>query len=143
MRSDGLKALQEDIRARPGFFERSIGSGIALWLGPAGTITPLHHDQSDILFCQIVGRKRVRLIPPSELAVAEVARGLYGPSAQAFENDERLKGVVVHDLVLGPGATLFIPFGWWHEVTALDPSISVALNAFADSANPWYSPGAL
>ena len=34
-----------------------------LWLGPEGTVSPLHHDPMDNLLMQIVGRKRVLLYP--------------------------------------------------------------------------------
>ena len=34
------------------------------WMGPKGTVTPLHHDASNLLFGQLYGRKRVQLIPP-------------------------------------------------------------------------------
>ena len=35
-----------------------------LWLGPAGTITHLHHDLTNNLMIQVVGRKVVKLISP-------------------------------------------------------------------------------
>ena len=35
-----------------------------LWFGPAGTVTPLHHDTMNILITQVIGRKRFRLIAP-------------------------------------------------------------------------------
>ena len=143
LRSDAFAALHADIAPPSGFFTRHVPAATALWLGPAGTITPLHHDQSDILFTQVVGRKRVRLISPAEHAVAVCAHGLYGPTLESFERDPRLHGVRVHDLVLNPGDTLFIPFGWWHHLTALDPAISIAINAFEDALNPWYQPGSL
>ena len=143
MRAEGLAPLLDDIQPAPGFFERPIKTGTALWLGPAGTVTPLHHDQSDILLSQLIGTKQVRLIAPSELAVADAARGLYGPPGEAFVSEERLNKVVVHDISLPPGQTLFIPMGWWHEVIALEPSVSIAINAFENSSNPWYAPGAV
>lgn len=136
-----LAALIDDINPPVGYFTAELVSGCALWLGPGGTLTPLHHDRSDILFTQFVGTKRFRLIAPYELAVADAANGLYGPATDSFAEIEALKGVKVHEITLGPGDTLFIPMGWWHEVLALEPSISVAINAFSDNYHPWYLPG--
>ena len=31
----------------------------ALWFGPGGTVTPLHHDTSNILFGNVYGAKRL------------------------------------------------------------------------------------
>ena len=38
------------------------------WLGPAGTISPLHTDPYHNILCQVVGKKYVRLHPPEETA---------------------------------------------------------------------------
>merc|ERR1711871_130211 len=35
-----------------------------LWLGPSGTISPLHRDPNSNLFAQIVGKKRWMLYEP-------------------------------------------------------------------------------
>ncbi len=134
-----LSALWQDIEPPPGYLADDLdNNSAALWIGPAGTITPLHHDTSDIIFTQVVGRKRMRIIAPYHLSVSEIAKGLYGPSVDELEKTD---GVVIHDLELGPGDTLFIPVGWWHEVHALTASISVAINAFPDNDLAWYQPG--
>ena len=42
------------------------------------------------------------------------------------------------------GEALFIPAGWWHDVRALDDSVSLAINAFARPNHyEWYGPGRL
>jgi hypothetical protein len=33
------------------------------WFGPAGTITPFHHDLTNNFMAQVIGRKRVRIAP--------------------------------------------------------------------------------
>lgn len=139
----GLAGLLDDVALPAGYFDasRSAGCG-ALWFGPAGTVTSLHHDTSNILFFQVVGRKRFRLYPPDQPQLLAAARGVYstldperpGPElAQAFGFDE----------VLLPGEALFLPVGWWHHVRALDLSISVAFNNFVwPNDFEWYKPGA-
>ena len=39
-----------------------------LWIGPAGTLTPFHHDLTNNLLVQVKGRKRVHMVPNWEEA---------------------------------------------------------------------------
>ena len=37
----------------------------------------------------------------------------------------------VLDVVVEPGETVFLPLGWWHQVTALDVSLSFSFSNLA------------
>ncbi|MCX4244113.1 cupin-like domain-containing protein [Paraliomyxa miuraensis] len=136
-----LRALWDDVVLPSGWFDaQRLPHGSALWLGPAGTVTPLHHDTSNILFCQVHGRKRVVLAPPWTEALLRKAEGVYSRMdvQQVLDDDD----IVSFDLTLRPGESLFIPAGWWHDVRALDASVSLAINAFVrPNSFGWYTPG--
>ena len=119
-----------------------------MWIGPAGTVTPLHHDTTNILFCQIHGRKRVELISPQETVLfAEPHYGFYSEVSLEHidaSSSPALQQMVVKTAIVGPGDALFIPAGWWHRVTSLDVSISLSLLAFRRPNDfDWYRPGNL
>jgi hypothetical protein len=140
-----LGALLDDVRFPEGWFreEHLVGSS-ALWFGPAGTVTPLHHDASSILFCQVYGRKRLFLASPLEVSLFEGGLAMYSAcDPEAPARDARFAHVIFKELVLEPGEALFIPAGWWHHVRALDVSISLAVNHFDRENNfdAWYRPG--
>jgi len=143
-----LQPLWDDIDWSFGWLERAHApKGSALWFGPAGTITPLHHDTSSILFVQVYGEKKLVLASPTEIALLDGARAMYAdldPERPDFKKHPSHKDVLLHDVVLGPGDALFIPAGWWHYVRALSVSISLAFNNFV-RPNPfsWYVPGAI
>jgi hypothetical protein len=100
-----------------------------LWFGAAGTLTPLHHDTLMLLHTQLVGRKRWRLASPLQTPRLYNTRSVFSPvdlAAPDLARFPRLAGVQVFDVVLGPGETLFVPLGWWHQVEALDTSLSIS-----------------
>jgi Cupin-like domain len=106
---------------------------VFLWLGPAGSVTPLHHDLTNNALAQIFGRKLVRLVSPFEIAHVYNSRHCYSdvdPTAVDLEKHPDFAGVDVQTVKLLPGEILFIPVGWWHHVTALDVSASLSLTCF-------------
>ncbi|WP_437722133.1 cupin-like domain-containing protein [Sorangium sp. So ce861] len=137
-----LGSLLSDVVLPDGYcaVHRLLGSS-ALWLGPAGTVTPLHYDTSNILFGQVYGRKRYRMIAPFETSLFEGARAMY---ADRDPEQDAMSPVLVKDVVLEPGEALFIPVGWWHHVRALDVSISLGINSFPFHNNfDWYRPSSV
>jgi hypothetical protein len=122
------------------------GNGVYLWFGPAGTITPLHHDLMNIFMAQVSGRKHVKLVPASELDLVYNHQAVYSMVDCAnpdFERFPKFRQATVIELELAPGEVLFVPVGWWHYVKALDTSITVSFNNFLfPNEFEWAHPGA-
>ena len=103
------------------------------WMGPAGTVTPLHHDLTNNLMMQVRGRKRVKMIAPDYLPY--IYNELHCYSSVDPENVDRdryplFDNVRVIDVTIGPGDILFLPVGWWHHVRGLDPTITITCTNF-------------
>jgi len=143
LETPALAPLMDEVEFDPDYLdgERWRGSA-ALWLGPTGTITPLHHDTCNIMFIQIYGRKRVHLFAPYETALLQDAHAMYaGVDPEALPRNFPAEPYVVD---LGPGDAIFLPIGWWHHVRALDVSISLAVTNFhRPNRFGWYVPGAV
>lgn len=127
----GLNALFQEVgEFGPGYNKAdNERNDMFLWFGPAGIVTPLHHDLTNNFLVQICGRKEVQLIPALQTPYVYNDVGVF--SAAEFPNfDEKrhplMKKVKPLTVVLAPGEALFIPIGWWHRVEGLDISISVS-----------------
>lgn len=148
MRRAAFAPLLDDVRPPAALFEPIRPGATSLWIGPGGTITPLHHDTTNILFCQIYGRKRFELVSPHETALLMDPMDGFYSAVELDRLDEdphpARRAMLVKQVELGPGDALFIPAGWWHRVTSLDVSISFSLLHFRRPNNfDWYRPGHL
>lgn len=101
------------------------------WLGPAGTVTPLHCDYDDNIFAQIWGTKRIFLAPPHHdefLYPSEANAILFGspfdPEAPDFEKFPLARQATTIECIVNPGDLLYVPAGWYHQVRALTFSLS-------------------
>ncbi|MDQ3334766.1 MAG: cupin-like domain-containing protein [Myxococcota bacterium] len=146
MKRPRFAALLKDVKPPKALFDPPRANATSLWIGPAGTVTPLHHDTTNILFCQIYGRKRFELVSPQETALLlDPVHGFYSPvdlDRRAKTAHPALRAMTVKSVVVGPGDALYIPAGWWHRVTSLDVSISFSLLGFRRPNDfDWYRPG--
>lgn len=135
--AEALSVLNSDL----GFLDKFLTPAVTqpngmMWIGPAGTLTSLHHDLTNNFIAQLVGRKRFKILP-----AAEVGR-LYNEThvfSEITDLDDplldrsrfaRLKGTHIYDITLDPGEIIFMPLGWWHQVKAVDFSITLTYTNF-------------
>lgn len=125
----GTKKLLNDIVPLPYVTPPRSGDNTFLWFGGAGTVTPLHHDTMDLILCQVLGAKRITLIPACQTALLYNNIGVYSevdcekPDLDRFPLYAHADKESFH---LYRGEALFIPKGWWHHVRSLHVAISVS-----------------
>ena len=128
------RALLNDLRPLPHFLTAKVnGRQCFLWFGPAGTVTPLHHDAMNILMTQVIGRKRFRIIAPQHWQYLYNNTGVFSDvdcEAPDLATHPKFRHASVADIVLQPGEALFMPVGWWHHARALDVSMTVTFTNF-------------
>ena len=82
----------------------------------------------DNILIHIVGRKKVVLFPPTEslnLYMDGDKSEIIDIDNPDFERFPKFKNVQRYECILEPGDILFIPALWFHNVKALDFSVSV------------------
>jgi lysine-specific demethylase 8/hypoxia-inducible factor 1-alpha inhibitor (HIF hydroxylase) len=118
-----------------------------MYMGPGGHRSGLHYDSVDGTLMQLHGTKKVVMFPSSQtynLYPFPVYLHLrYGLKMRSWfsrvslENPDfvsfpKFKEALQHkhEVLLNQGETLFIPAGWWHEVTALGDDMVCSVNRF-------------
>jgi bifunctional lysine-specific demethylase and histidyl-hydroxylase NO66 len=83
---------------------------------------PIHHDTHDVFSLQVAGEKRWLVYAPAlELPLRD----------QHYDSELGEPGEPVHDVLLKPGDTLYLPRGWLHAATTSDSDslhITVGVN---------------
>jgi Family of unknown function (DUF6065)/Cupin-like domain len=107
-----------------------------MWVGPSGTLTSLHHDLTNNLIAQVLGRKRLLILPASEVGklynhfhVFSEITDLEDP-ALSPARFPRLEQARFAEITLMPGEMIFMPLAWWHQVRAVDFSVTITYTNF-------------
>jgi hypothetical protein len=127
-----LSELWDDIVQIPEYLTSNPAGGF-FWMGPAGTITPFHHDLTNNFMAQVIGRKRLKLAPLCDLSLMRNdlhcfsrVDGRVSPPAPRppFEQAQIL------EFILNPGEILFLPVGCLHYVQGVDITVTVSFTNF-------------
>lgn len=138
LNSEVLAPLWDDVPGIPEYLTSGPGRQGFFWFGPAGTITPLHHDLTNNFMAQVYGRKRVKIVSAPHLPF--VYNDLHCFSAVDAEAPDPTQHPAyqqarVLEVDLGPGDLLFLPVGCWHHVRGLDISITMSFTNFVFDNN--------
>jgi hypothetical protein len=118
----------------PPFIPKVFFAFTKFWIGPGGSITPLHRDWSDNFLTQIIGTKNLVLFSPDHNAIfqsEEVHLGL--DSCRHLDPTDATSQVIQQSVPLAvelnAGEMLFLPAGWFHDVRT--PEFSFSINFFS------------
>jgi hypothetical protein len=109
----------------------------SLIISPEGSKTRLHFDFLHSLgsLAQIVGSKRCVLFSPTDSDFLDREIDPEHPDLRRFPLFEKATAFCC---TLNPGELLLIPRGWWHHVSSVQKSITVAYNFFNRANFPQY-----
>jgi len=92
-----------------------------LWCGVLGTSSGLHCDVTPNCNVQVIGTKHFTLFPPAQSRLIYQFRGgthcLFDPNVPDFETFPLARDASGWECTLRPGESLYIPVGWYHQVT--------------------------
>jgi Cupin-like domain len=104
----------------PGWFSRR-PLDVNLWCGVMGTSSGLHADVTPNCNTQVIGEKHFYLFPPSQARrvyrVSGVTHCRFDPNFPDFGKFPLARAAAGWQCVLTPGESLYIPAGWFHQVT--------------------------
>lgn len=126
-------SLAADIGALGKFLDASKPARNEITISPAGAFHPLGQALTNTLTAQISGRRRVFMVPPSE--VGRLYEDEAGKSRIAdLEADTTpfplLQGARGYSVEVAAGDILYVPIGWWRQDRALEDGVAVTFTNF-------------
>jgi ribosomal protein L16 Arg81 hydroxylase len=116
------RQLTETVRQFAGFPSRS---NAYLSFGGEGSFGA-HWDTHDVFVLQLVGRKHWRVSPPTF--------PLPLPAHPSHGSGQTAPSLSAIDTLLEAGDLLYLPRGWWHDVTPLpEPSLHLSVGVYVPS----------
>jgi len=106
---------------------------LSAWIGPSGTVSPLHNDPYHNLYLQVKGRKYVRIYPISSTSSLYPMSGPRCNTSNVDVDDPDclsypdFAGAPYQECVLEEGEALYIPRLSWHYVRGVEPSVNVSM----------------
>lgn len=120
--SAAARRLSEEVNRLSGFPTRS---NAYVSFGGNGSFGA-HWDTHDVVVLQLVGRKRWRVGPPTF--------PLPLPGQTSRRSGQAAPSLSALDVLLEAGDVLYLPRGWWHEVTPLpEPSLHLSVGIYVPS----------
>jgi hypothetical protein len=133
----------------PGFAEANpmpLVPGVVprIWIGNRIRVAP-HYDLMENVGVCLAGRRRFTVFPPEQLAnmypgpfeltPAGTPVSMVDPAAPDLERYPRYAEAWTHAqrATLEPGDAIYLPYGWWHGVDALEP-LSILVNYWWNEA---------
>uniref|UniRef100_A0A182IQY3 JmjC domain-containing protein n=1 Tax=Anopheles atroparvus TaxID=41427 RepID=A0A182IQY3_ANOAO len=130
---DQVPALRRDITVPDYIGRTDANPRIKAWLGPKGTVSPLHTDPCHNLLCQVFGSKTIILARPEDTdKLYPHEHFILSNTSQVdarcpdLERFPLVRQVRFQRLTLHRGEVLYLPPQWWHYVESLSPSFSVS-----------------
>jgi hypothetical protein len=128
-----LAGLWDDIVQIPEYLDGRDPRNGFFWMGPAGTITPFHHDLTNNFMAQVIGRKRVKFAPSWDIPLMQnnfhvfcrVDGRITPPRPQP-----QLGEAQIIECILNPGEILFLPIGGLHWVEGIDITVTMSFTNF-------------
>ena len=111
LRRPEFNGLLDEVGSLPDYcIQSGLRNSAFLWMGPAGTKTPLHHDTVMLFHTQIVGRKRWRFVSPLSGPSLYNDHDVYSPvnfEALDLQRFPDAAKATVLDVVVESGETIF------------------------------------
>lgn len=106
-----------------------------VYAGPSASTSPLHIDTigTHAWLCQLIGKKRWKLFAPTDVPESYLEKGAnaFRPEGARFP---RLLTATCWEATLEPGETIFVPYGWRHQIENVGPSLALTGN-YIDASN--------